>query len=522
MARRSRKTFPVNDAVAPAKALPPVVSASNKVAKVSRFLDGLRNEATGIGTARSKLIYGEYTPEPLLDWVTLEALFKDNDLARKIVMKPVDDALRAGFGLQRRNSSPEKDKDDADKLIKAYKKLMHDRLGGDKLKRAAIAARLHGGGGLILGARGAGGWSRQLEDGEVTKIEYFSDWDRRTMTATTWYPDGSPATFRYQPCGSKRNVKEIVVHESRLLFFPGAMTTNDARTRNEDWDHSVLQAVFQTLKSFDQMFAATDAMFADASQAVFKLQGLIKSLAEADGQAAEDAQTRLAIMDMLRSSTKAIVLEAGSDEGDPEESYEVVERQTLGTLDKVIQQYYIRLAAAANMPLTVLLGMAPSGMDATGEMDLIFYFNTVDVYRQEALGPQILRIIKMLAKTELGEKGSEDENEWEIVWPELARPKPLDVATAENMAITSLVSLIQSQVATPEEGALSLRNIAPNLRLNIAAEPREKALKESYKEIENREMTPPTKPEEPKVVGGRPAAKQSERKTPSKAAKRQV
>jgi hypothetical protein len=227
-------------------------------------------------------------------------------------------------------------------------------------------------------------------------------------------------------------------------------------------------------------------------------------------------------MDMLRSSTKAIVLEAGSDEGDPEESYEVVERQTLGTLDKVIQQYYIRLAAAANMPLTVLLGMAPSGMDATGEMDLIFYFNTVDVYRQEALGPQILRIIKMLAKTELGEKGSEDENEWEIVWPELARPKPLDVATAENMAITSLVSLIQSQVATPEEGALSLRNIAPNLRLNIAAEPREKALKESYKEIENREMTPPTKPEEPKVVGGRPAAKQSERKTPSKAAKRQV
>lgn len=525
MARRSRKPQTNTDAIAPERALRPVKSAATKIAALSAHFDGMRNEMTGIGTSRSKLQYGVYTPEPVLDWFTLETLFKDNDLARKIVAKPVDDALRAGFSLQRKNSSPEKDKEDADILIKAYKKLMHDRLGGDKLKRGAIAARLHGGGGLILGARGAGGFSRELDDSEITKVEYFSDWDRQTMHAVEWYPDGSPAVFRYQPHGMKRRVKEVLVHESRLFFFPGAQTTSFARAHNEDWDHSVLQAVFLTLKSFDQMFAATDAMFADASQAVFKLQGLIKDLAENDGQAEENAKTRLAIMDMLRSSTRAIVLEAGSDEGDPEESYEVVERQTLGTLDKVIQQYYIRLAAAANMPLTVLLGMAPSGMDATGEMDLIFYFNTVDVYRQEALAPQILRIIKMLARTELGEEPSEDgedDNEWELVWPELARPAPLDVATAEKMRIDSLVALIQSQVATAEEGALSIRTIAPNLGLLLAAEPREKALKESYKEIENRMMTPPTKPEEPKPVGGAPAAKSSKRKTPSKAAKRQV
>lgn len=516
---------------APRKKDPHVEKAKRKLSLES-FMDGFRNEVTGIGTSRSKLTYGEYCAEALLDPNLLESLFKDNDLARKIVAKPVDDALRAGFSLRRRDSTPEKDADDAHRLLKAYKALMHDRLGGDKLKRGAIQARLHGGGGLLLGAKGGGGLATPLKDERVTEISYFTAWDRTCMQAATWYPDGSPATFNYTPRGRKTSQPQQVIHESRLIFFPGAVTTDTARAANQDWDHSVLQAVYQTLKSFDQMFASTDAMFADASQSVFKLQGLIKALAENDGDGEAEARTRLQLLDMMRSSTRAIMLEAGAKDGDPPEEYEVVERTTLGTISDVIQQYYVRLACAANMPLTVLLGMAPSGMDATGESDMILYFNTVDVYRQEALTPVILRIINMLARTVLdgetmdAEEDETDDQEWEIVWPELARPKPLDVATAENMAITSVGTLIERQVLLPEEAALALRDIAPSLRISIDPAPREKALREAQKEIANREMTGPGK-EEPVVPPGgakgvAPKAKMSERKTPSRQAKRQV
>lgn len=525
--KRVRKSDPIKD---------PVARRALKKAELGAYMDAFRNEMTGLGTSRSKITYGEYVPEPLLDQVTLEALFKDNDLARKIVAKPVDDALREGFTLRRKNSTPADDADDAADLIKAYKKLMRDRLGGDKLKRAAIQARLHGGGGLLLGARGGGALNKPLDDLDVVEITYFTAWDRTCMTATEWYPDGSPAMFHYSPKGLKRGAGKMqLIHESRLIFFPGAVTTDTARAENEDWDHSVLQSVYQTLKSFDQMFASTDAMFADASQAIFKLQGLIKALAEADGEGEKEAATRLALLDMMRSSTRAIMLEAGSDEGDPEESYEVVERQTLGTLDKVIQQYYVRLAAAANMPLTVLLGMAPAGMDATGESDMVLYFNTIDVYRREALTPTITRIINILARTlEPRETEDEDEDEdeeleedeWEVCWPELARPKPLDVSTSENMAITSIGSLVERQIVLPEEAALNLQKICPSLNLVIDLESRKKALKDALAEVEKREMSGPGKEEEPpagKLPGGaaRPA-KQSERKTPSKQAKRQI
>lgn len=523
---RAKKAFPARDAAG--ATVDPIARRALKRATFKAHLDAFKNEMTGVGTSRSKVQYGEYTVECLLDQVTLEGLFKDNDLARKIVAKPVEDALREGFTLRRKDSTPADDAEDAAVLLKGYRRLMRDRLGGDKLERAAVQARLHGGGGLLIGAKGGGPLNKKVRDEDITEVSYFTAWDRTCMTAVEWYPDGSPAVYHYVPKGQKKGQVSQYIHESRLIFFPGALTTDQGRQENLDWDHSVLQAVYQTLKSFDQMFASTDAMFADASQSVFKLQGLIKSLAEADGEGAEASMTRLALMDMYRSATRAIMLEAGGEEGDPEESFEVVERTTLGTLDKVIQQYYIRLASAAGMPLTVLLGMAPAGQDATGEMDMVLYFNTVDVYRRKALTPAITRIINLLARTLLDQEDDEESaDEWEVCWPELARPKPLDVATAENMYIQNLGVLIENQVILPEEAALNLPKIAPSMGLVIDTQSRLKALAEALKEIENREMTGPGKEPEPEVPGAGPKgakrpAKQSERKTPSKQAKRQV
>lgn len=503
--------------------------------KLAQFLDGFVNQTTGVGTSRSKVKGGYYQEELPLDLETLEGLFKDHDLARKIVSKPVDDAMRVPFTVRRKGGNVEDDAEDSRKIMKRYRELMKLERGGTKDKRGATWARLFGGGGLILGVRGAGALITPLDDKKVTKIEYVMPWDRKRLHAIEWAPDGEPTVYRYFPRGrGRKTAQPFEVHASRLLFFPGALTTDDGREKNQGWDYSVLQAVYQTLMSFDQMFASTDAMFADASQAIFKLQGLIQALADASGEGDADVRTRLQLMDQMRSSTKAVMLEAPDSEGNGGEDFEVVERTTLGTLDGIIQQYYVRLAAAANMPLTVLLGMAPSGMDATGESDMILYFNTVDVYRQEALGPQILRVINMLAQElELNKKEStedsedegdqeEEESEWEIVWPELARPKPLDVATKENMVLTSMCSLVEANVLLPEEVALNLRTLAPSLDITIDLDSRLKALKEALTEVTQRMMTGPTKPEEPKPVAGGPKPRQSERKTPSKAAKRQV
>ena len=482
--------------------------------KLNRVADALENALTGFGTSRSKVSAGEYVDDQILQPQELEGLFAFNDLAHTIVAKPVEDALRGGFCLERKDNA-EADHEMAEKIK-------------DRLEELGVAAvmfrggtfgRLLGGAGAILGVSGAGDLSTPFTDTNFKRIESLIQWDRQDMLPLSWEPSGEVKTYLWtRPVQGAVGWTPVEVHHSRLLTFPGATTTQRKRNQNQRWDLSVLQRVWQALRSFDSMFASTDSMFADASQAVFHLQGLISSIAESNGTAGvNDVATRLALMDMLRSSAKAIVLDAGDETGVGKEDFKVVDRSSLGQLEGVIGQYYVRLAAAARMPLTVLLGMSPAGMNATGESDLLLYFNSVDVYRISVLEPRLLRLVRLVAR----EMGDTHPETWCVKWPELQRPKPLDVATAEKMKIDGAVALVTGQVALPEEVALSLRRIAPTLGLTINTDARRAMLVEALKELSAREMPGPGEAPEP-PAGVSPSTKSSERKTPSKAAGRQV
>lgn len=499
----------------------PLKNRANKILKglsssprAQGVIDAFQNVFTGAGTERSKVAAGEYIADPLLTQDQLETLFADNDLAATIVSKPVDDALRDGFSIEKEGGTADEDREFCKKLTDAYKALN----AGALVHRGGVMGRLFGGAGLILGVKGGGSLESPLDEEDAEGLEFMIDWDRQDMSDHSYYRDGTVEKYKWtRPARGNASQLPVIVHESRLIKFPGAMSTNRKIKQNGGWDLSVLQRVHSVLKSFDGMFSSTDAMFADASQAVFKLQGLIAALADNDGTGENDVRTRLALMDMLRSSGKAVVLDAGDENGNGAEDFSTVDRATLGTLDGVIGQYYVRLAAAARMPLTVLLGMAPAGMDATGESDMILYYNTVDIYRRTVLEPRILRIVRLIARS----LGDEDPSEWIISWPELARPTPLDCATAEKMAIDSCVALVTSQVALPEEVALSLTKIAPTLGLMLNREPREQALQEALEEIKNREMTGPIPEEVEEPAGVAQPTKASKRKSPAKAQGRQ-
>ncbi len=489
---------------------PKVVKKIRASLRVKEVQDALTNALTGFGTSRSKVSAGHYVAEDLLCPPDLETLFADNDLAHTIVAKPVEDALRSGFRIKRKDNA-EADRDVADKICKKLEAVGVDQA----LARGATFGRLFGGAGSILGVRGAGSLEKPLDDSKVTDIEMLTDWDRQDMTALSYYPNGEVETYNWQrPSQGTQGWKPQIVHESRLLVFPGAMTTLRKRNENQGWDLSILQRVYQTLRSFDSMFSSVDAMFADASQAVFKLQGLIASLAEATGPAGNDVTSRLQMMDMFRSSAKAVVLDAGDETGVGAESFDVVDRTALGTIDGVIQQYYIRLCAAARMPLTVLLGTVPSGMNATGESDLLLYFNSVDVFREAVITPPLKRLVRMAAQA----VGDSDPDSWEICWPELQRPAPLAVATAEKMKIDSAIGLITAMAVLPEEVALSLDAIAPTLGITLDKEARRKAYVEALKELGDREMTGPAETPEVEPAGVSPKTKASKRKTPAKSA----
>ncbi len=526
---------------------------SIRAATAEQVRDGYVNTTTGVGTVYDKSKGGAWAYPADMDDVELEMLFHNNDLAALICEKIVEDALRDGFSIKRPDSPPEQDAELTKKVMKRFVEL---QAGENRFMRAAVWGRLFGGGGLLLGVRGSGDWNTPLDLEKVTSIEFIKDFDKQQMFPLEFGETGQVEIYRYNPevlgnDGKSTPEEGVDIHHSRIIFFPGARTSTKKKRERRGWDLSVLQRVRGALLSFDSMMANTDTMFADASQAVFHLQGFIEALGEDTGKT--DVDTRLRLMNMFRSASRAIVLDAGDENGAGKEEFQVVDRQSLGGLDKVMEVYMVRLAAAARMPLTVLLGMAPAGMDATGESDMILYYSTVDIYRKQVLAERLLKLLKIIAKdvenNETEQEGAEtdeferpaerapasDDGEWEIVWPELTRPKPLDVATAENMRITSALALVTSQAWTPEEVALNMDVIAPTMGVRIDLEPRRKALEAAHSEIEERTLglgameaqgevatENAIKLEKAKPKAAPPASKQSERKTPSKAAKRQV
>jgi phage-related protein (TIGR01555 family) len=459
-----------------------------------RITDALVNIMTGLGTSRDKTAYSAYSDFTPLTPAELDTLFASSALARKAVMLLVDDALRKGFRVVREGAEPGEYRQEAAEIEERLKAL---GLRG-ALTDAAWKGRLFGAAGIVLGVRGAGPLTSELDPTKVTAIEFVRADDRQNFTPAKYGPDGSVTVWNWTRTsvrGGHLAIPTVQIHDSRILWLYGAATTDRGMRTNGGWSHSVLDPLKETLIAYDSFWSSIDSQVVDASQAVFHLSGFIDALASNSGETGDALRKRLALMDISRSSAKALVLDAGDATGAGREDFQVIERGSLAAMDRLVSTYLNRFAAAAGYPVSVLFGQAAAGTNATGESDLILHFQAVDIYRESALTAPAEKMVRLVAQ----ELGIADPEEWCIEWPELWTPKPLDVASAEKMRVDAAIGLVSSGVALAEEIALSLGRIAPSLGLVLDAESRLKALEGGLAEVEERTLE--ADPETPTASG---------------------
>lgn len=492
--------------------------------------DALANIMSGIGTSRDKSTWNRYVDAPILSVYDLETLWKDSALARKIISKIPQDALRAGFSVKRKPTTPAKagesdeatNNDDVD--AEAIAKRCNE-LGVTKaLFKASCWGRLFGGGAIVLAVEGTGGPETELDPLLIRKINYLRVCDRQDFRPAYWRPDGSTQRWFWQRRsvgGGPVGVPLVELDTTRALWFGGAVTTDRARERNEYWDLSILQAMFNTLVAYDGYWASLDAQVSDSSQAVFHLQGFISALASNSGETAEVLAKRLRLMDQNRSNSRALVMDAGDKDGNGREEFNVIERASLANMDKLSQMYLTRMSTDAGYPVTVLFETSASGSNATGENDMNQHYNNVGEFRNTVLHDPATYLVQAVAR-ELGISAPE---EWAVCWPELYIPKPLDVASAEKMRIDSVVGLVTAGIALEEEVAVSMDKIAPSLGLHLDKGARKDAMAAGLDDVRNRTLMDPSEGEiaaqtavkKAAPAGGPAASKSSGRATKAKA-----
>lgn len=343
---------------------------ANWLQKGAAYFDSWASATLGLGGSKD----AQWVPDcgvPLNPQAAM-TLYHQNDLARLLSEVPVDFGTRNGWCISG--------------LDEEVRRLSIK----SKLADAAAFGRACGGGALYL----------TINDGQDPsspagpKVKGLSNvmvLDRRSITVRTRNQDtrseryGEPELFDVTPPAGGFMQQ---VHASRLVLLGGDRTAPQERYANGDWDYSVLDRAYPILQMYGLSWESASQLLNTMSQAVYGVDDLSGILTSDKGE--ETLLRRMSMIQRARSTARAMVRDAKN------ETFEIL-NTSLGGLPELMDRFAVRLAAAYRIPVTVLFGQAPAGLNATGASDLQIFWASVRSWQQDTLYPALYRIAKILA-----------------------------------------------------------------------------------------------------------------------------
>lgn len=404
--------------------------------------DGWQSMLTGLGTpGYDKRLHTHFTPHEL-SWDYAMALWRGDDLAARIVETLPSEMLRQGYEISL-------DDDEGHERTEAVMARLEELGVEQVLWRALCYERAYGGAAIMLGADdGATDLTQPLQLERVRSLSWLTSLEPRDLSPVAWYDDpmaprfGEPSVYQLtMPGTGAKSLASVRVHESRLIVFPGIQVSQRRYTSsNNGWGESALARVVSVLRDFNAAYTAAGILVHDFAQAVFKIKNLAELVA---ADKADVLSGRMRAVEMSRSVARAILIDA--------EGEEFERKQTpVSGLPELLDRLNTRLAAAADMPLTLLMGQSPGGLNATGESDVRFFYDRVKATQQRKLGPAIRRIAQLVMLADGGEPAS-----WSVKFAPLWQPTEKEQADTRLVQAQVDTAYIQAGVVSPEEIAVS-------------------------------------------------------------------
>jgi len=376
--------------------------------------DGYVNLVTRLGTGRDLRTHGRHVTDPVSDEYALE-LWRGDDIAARIIEEIVEDALRPGYELKI-GDGKDGDKERQERTIGK----MQDLESAEKVGTAGKYERAFGGGAVLLGVPDNEDLGKPIDEESRRGVRFLTEFEPRELTPRYWYSDPKHPKFgkveiynlvaHAQGMGRAGSPTAVhqPIHESRLLIFPGIKVSRHQQSLRHGWGDSVLTRVHHVVRDFGQSWESVSAILQNFSQAILKIHDLARVLSM--GAEGEKAATRkLEMIDMARSLQRMIPI-------DSQDEFQW-STMTLSGIPEILDRIAYRTTAAAQMPVTKLLGRAPAGMNATGESDMRQWYDRVDAYREQKIRPALERIAKFVMQEDGGEPDS-----WAIEFPSLWQP----------------------------------------------------------------------------------------------------
>lgn len=364
-------------------------------ARNSAAADSYSNSAAriGIGTPNLAEMGGYPLTRLSQNYQLCLSLYRSSWIVRRVIDAYAEDMLKDFPVL----SSEMKPKD-----IKRFGKTV-DRTGTlDQMRSGLKWGRLFGGAIGLIVIKGHDDLMQPLELDDIEPQSYkgiipLDRWSGVTPGAELIHNIddtrnfGLPATYQ---CTTDSGV--INVHHSRVLRFTGRELPNWERQVEQYWGLSEIELLFDELKKRDYTSWNIVSLLTRAQL----LSITEPELAAMQSGAAMNNQAFTRYMDRMRIISEGMnnqgLMVLGKDGAMNQHTY------SFGGVADVYSNFMLDIAGAAEYPVSRLFGRSVSGLGQTGEGDLQIYYDNVEQKRKRELGPQMEKIMPIIAMSEFG------------------------------------------------------------------------------------------------------------------------
>lgn len=415
-------------------------------------LDSWTNLLTKVGVVgRDKRMSSAIASAPVFNQrPELDELYHGNDLARRIVDLPAREMVRKWIRVRQDDKTGSMTAVDFQKATMESMQTLHTI---DKFQQLLTWGRLYGGAVMFMGVDDGRSVASPLDPKKAKSIKFLTIFDRFEIRVVKKYSDplaakyGEPELYELTTASTPEGQGRVGqrIHESRLLRYDATRTGRyRSKTLNDNWADSIFVGMFNVLRDYGSTWDSTAVLMQDFAQAIIKMEGLAELMAHGGEKVVMD---RMELMDTSRSVLRSLLLDA------EHEDYERKPTPLMG-LPELIDRWMFRIAAAAQIPVTLLFGRSPAGMNATGESDVRFFYDFISAEQESHLRPLVERFLEVLYNVQDGPTAGVEPESWSFAFLPLWQLSDLEESSRRlNTAKADDIYLNQSVVNNVEVAA---------------------------------------------------------------------
>lgn len=347
-------------------------------------------------------LIGHRPPSALFCPLDATLLYARGGLYGRVIDKPADKAVARGVQIKGDDGRVQAELD----RLKAMPAL------ADGLRWA----RLNGGAGIVVVADD-GTLRKPLNPdnlGEIAELRVFDivdiSADERRYSDPGRANFGMPEFYRIHNSGAT-----FIVHESRLIEISGDPLPAKLRTRGIPWQgRSVAEMAFPAVTRYLESLRLAKNVLERKQQAVYAMAGLAAAISAG---LEHEVQKRISLVDSVRGVLNTVAIDSG-------DQYDIKDMNVAGVKD-IVQELQVGLSADTGMPVTLLFGRFPGGLNATGDADFDGYHEMIEGSQRTRLNPALERLLSLIYAQRSFSNPPED---WSIEWPALESPTDKELA----------------------------------------------------------------------------------------------